>query len=466
LRDWKGWCTVDKKSGAKHKLIRAKAKPPSAREGAWFLLNQAEASQADLSALIDDYLRKYPLERRERALLTELVYGIFRQRGFLDWEIDRFSKVSLHLPIRNVLRLGLYQILFLDKIPPSAAVNTAVDLAKGAEGIAAGRLVNGLLRNILRQKEQLPTPDPGDRVAFISVTTSHPEWMVRRWMARWGEEKTIALCRFNNETPPTSLRVNLLKTDRATLIKALEKEGAEVTPTPNSPVGLYVKGVSLRSLPSYSEGHFYIQDEGAQLISYLADPQPGESVLDFCAAPGGKATHLAELMQGKGRVVATDIDPDRIVSIRENLSRLQTPAISIETMEEATAPGRLYDRIMVDAPCTALGVLRRIPEGKWRKKPALIEAYAREQRQILEKAAGHLKAGGRLVYATCSTEPEENEEVVEAFTAEHPELKREHPAGSLPAAARKHIDSKGYFTTLLNSDRMDQFFAVRWIRRG
>ncbi|HZR46257.1 MAG TPA: 16S rRNA (cytosine(967)-C(5))-methyltransferase RsmB [Candidatus Manganitrophaceae bacterium] len=446
--------------------MRSKAKPPSAREGAWFLLNEAEASQSDLSALIDDYLKRYPLERRERALLTELVYGVFRQRGFLDWEIDRFSKVSLHLPIRNVLRLGLYQLLFLDKIPPSAAVNTAVDLAKGAEGVAAGRLVNGLLRNILRQKANLPRPDPADRTAFIAVTTSHPEWLVRRWIERWGEERTVALCRFNNETPPTTLRVNFLKTDRETLIKMLEKEGAEVAPTPNSPAGLYVSGVSLRSLPSYQAGHFYIQDEGAQLISDLVDPRPGESILDLCAAPGGKTTHLAELMMGKGEVVATDIDPGRIASIRENLARLQTPAVSIQTIDGATAPGRLYDRIVVDAPCTALGILRRIPEGKWRKKPALIPAFAKEQRQLLEKAAGHLKNGGRLVYATCSTEPEENEAVVEAFAADHPELKIENPAESLPAAARKYINPKGYFTTLLNSDRMDQFFAARWIRRG
>jgi 16S rRNA (cytosine967-C5)-methyltransferase len=448
----------------KQKLIRSKNRPPSAREGALFLLNQAETIRTDLSGLIDDYLKEHPLERRERALLTELVYGIFRQRGFLDWQIDRFSKVPLHLPIRNVLRLGSYQLLFLDKIPLSAAVNTSVELAKGAEGIAAGGLVNAVLRNLLRQKADLPKPDPADPVRFIAVTASHPEWMVRRWIKRWGAEKTRALCNSNNEIPPTTLRVNLLKTDRAALQERIEREGGTAQPTGLSPEGLYLKGASLAALPSYVAGHFYIQDEGAQLISYLTDPKPGERVLDLCAAPGGKSTHLAELMKGKGDVIATDLDPNRIALVQENIQRLQTPGVVVEGLAEATASGRKYDRILVDAPCSALGILRRIPEGKWRKKLSMVVASAGEQRGILEKAVQHLKIGGSLVYATCSTEPEENEGVVEAFTSDHPELKVDDPSGSLPISARKYVDSRGYFTTLFNSDKMDQFFAVRWVK--
>jgi len=449
----------------KQKLIRSTKKPPTARKGALFLLEQSETSQEDLSGLIDHYLDLHQLERRERALLTELVYGVLRQRGFLDWQIDRFSKVStLHSAIRNILRIGLYQLLLLDKIPPSAAVNTAVELAKEAEGVAAGRLVNAILRNILRQKERLPKPDPADPVAFISVTASHPAWMVGRWIERWGSEKTMALCRSNNETPPTTLRINPLKTDRTSLQERLEKEGAAVAPASLSPEGLFLKGVSLGSLPSYREGQFYIQDEGAQLISYLVDPQPGERVLDLCAAPGGKSTHLAELMKGRGEVVATDIDLTRLRLVRENVQRLQTPGVLVEPLSEATAADRKYDRILVDAPCSALGILRRIPEGKWKKKPAIVASYAKEQRALLEQAAQHLKVNGRLVYATCSTEPEENQKVVEAFTSDHPELKLENPIESLPPPARKYVDSKGYFTTLFNSDKMDQFFAVRWVK--
>ncbi|HLG21598.1 MAG TPA: 16S rRNA (cytosine(967)-C(5))-methyltransferase RsmB [Candidatus Manganitrophaceae bacterium] len=449
-------------------MIRSKEKPPTARSGALFLLEQSEKSQEDLSALIDRYLKRRLLERRDRALLTELVYGVWRQRGFLDWRIDQFSKVpSLQPTLRNILRLALYQIFFLDKIPPSAAVNESVELAKQTGGIAAGRLANGLLRNILRQKDRLPQPDPtGDPVIFISVGASHPEWLVRRWIARWGEEKTLQLCRSNNETPPTTLRTNTLKISRAELARRLEDEGASAALSPLSSEGLYLKRGAVGTLPSYQQGLFYIQDEGAQLISYLVDPRPGETLLDLCAAPGGKSTHLVELMKGKGEVVATDIDPERLNLIEENVRRLQTPGVSVEPLPDAAAPQRRYDRILIDAPCSALGILRRIPEGKWKKRPSIIPAYAKKQRELLEKGAPLLKKGGRLIYATCSTEPEENEEVVENFTLNHPEFKIEHPAESLPPAARKYVDEKGYFTTLFNSDKMDQFFGVRWVRKS
>lgn len=468
MRGWRRWSTAADKvhSISNQRLIRSKKKPPAARSGALFLLAESESSQEDLSALIDRYLTAHPMERRDRALLTELVYGILRRRGTLDWQIDHFSKVKkIHSPIRNILRLGLYQLLFLDKIPPSAAVNTSVELAKEKEGIAASRLVNGLLRSILRQKDPLPAPDPkGDPVAFISVTTSHPDWMVRRWLARWGREKTLHFCQSNNEVPPTTLRTNTFKIKPEDLARRLEAEGAIVTSSTLLPATLFVKGVPVSSLPSYREGLFYVQDEGAQLVSDLVDPQGGESILDLCAAPGGKTFHLAELAKGRARVTATDISADRLNLIQENLTRLQTPGIAIESLAQATAVDRRYDRILIDAPCSALGILRRIPEGKWRKKPSIIDEYAREQRTILEQALKNLKVGGRLIYATCSTEPEENEEQAATFEAAHPELKREDPKGSLPEAARKYVDERNDFTTRFNSDKMDTFFAVRWIR--
>lgn len=464
---WRRWSTAaDKgKSSSKQRLIRSTKKPPAARSGAFFLLGESESSREDLSVLIDRYLTVNPMERRDRALLTELVYGIFRQRGYLDWLIDHFSKVNLHPPIRNILRLGLYQLLFLDKIPPSAAVNTSVELAKEADGMAASRLVNGLLRNILRQRENLPAPDPkGDPVAFISVSTSHPEWMVRRWLARWGKEKTLQLCRFNNEIPPTTLRTNTLKIKREDLERRLKEEGAAVTLSPLSSAALFVRGVPVSSLPSYREGFFYVQDEGAQLISDLVDPRPGERILDLCAAPGGKTTHLAELAGGGAQITATDLNVDRLDLIRENITRLQTPGVEVTALAEATPADRRYDRILIDAPCSALGILRRIPEGKWRKKSSIIADYAAEQRDLLEQALNHLHVGGRLIYATCSTETEENETLAAAFEAAHPELRREDPRGSLPEAARKYVDERNQFTTRFNSDKMDQFFAVRWIR--
>ncbi|MGB3941396.1 MAG: RsmB/NOP family class I SAM-dependent RNA methyltransferase, partial [Candidatus Manganitrophaceae bacterium] len=248
----------------------------------------------------------------------------------------------------------------------------------------------------------------------------------------------------------------------------LKKEGATVTLSFLSPGALFIKGVAVSTLPSYKEGLFYIQDEGAQLISYLLDPRPGETILDLCAAPGGKTTHLAERSGGKARIVATDASADRLATIQENLMRLQTPGVAVESLTNATASGRLHDRILIDAPCSAVGILRRIPEGKWKKPPSIVAEYARIQRTILETAVAHLKVGGRLVYATCSTEPEENEMQVAAFEAAHPELKREDPSGSLPEPARKYVrkdlNNRDYFTTCFNSDKMDQFFAVRWIK--
>lgn len=416
--------------------------------------------------MLDNLLTRQSFERRDQGLITELLYGVIRHRIYLDWQIEQFSSVKkIKRPIRYILQLALYQLLFLDKIPSYAAVNTAVTAAKKRGGIAAGRFVNALLRTLLRQKETLPQPERSDPVSFISIMTSHPAWMVRRWFSRWGEEKTLELCHSNNEIPPMTLRVNLLKTSRMALSRELEVAGGSVLETSLSPVGLLLKGLSIRSLPAFQRGEFYIQDEGAQLISYLVDPKPGEHIFDMCAAPGGKSTHLAEIVQGKAEMTASDFNADRVSLIHENIQRLKTPAINALPYSEATAPDQRYDRILVDAPCSALGILRKIPEGKWRKEASIIALYSQMQLDILQKAVKLLKVGGRLIYATCSTEVEENESVVELFQAAHPEMEIEDPSDGLPAAAKKYVNEKCYFTTLFNSEKMDSFFSVRWRRR-
>ncbi len=405
-------------------------------------------------------------ERRDQALITELVYGVFRQRGYLDWLIDHFSRVKkIKTPTRLILRLALYQLLFLDRIPDYAIVNTSVEFSKTSDGIGAGRFVNGLLRNIIRSKADLAEPSRENAKTYISIMTSHPEWMVCRWLERFGEEKTLEFCQSNNEIPPMTLRVNCLKTNRDRLSDELKNAGGRVEATTLSPNGLIVKGLSVASLPSFDRGEFYIQDEGAQLTAYLVDPRPGEAILDVCAAPGGKTTHLAELSDGKAKLTATDVNVDRLSLLKENVDRLETPGVTIETMEEALSPGRLYDKILVDAPCSALGILRRIPEGKWWKKKDIIEKHATIQREILEKVLSYLKVGGSLIYVTCSTEPEENEAVVEAFAVQHPEIKGEDPSLILPSGARSYINTQAYFTTAINSDKMDRFFAVSWIKQ-
>ncbi len=425
-----------------------------------------QAGGKDVSVLIDEFLRLNRHERRDESLLTELVYGVLRQRAFLDWQIDQFSKVKkIKAPVRNTLRLGLYQLLFLDRIPVYALVNTSVNLAKSEGGLAAGRFVNGLLRTVIRAKDALPQPNREDIVSFIAIKASHPEWMIRRWLPRFGEEATLALCQANNESPPLTLRVNLLKTDREKVSEELAQAGGRVEATHFAPEGLFLKGLSIRALSAFREGRFYIQDEAAQLIAHIVDPQAGEDILDLCAAPGGKTTHLAELSRGKATIVATDIDPDRLSFIEENIKRLQSPGCRIEAMDRALADNRQYDRILVDAPCSALGILRRIPEGKWRKPPSIVADYAARQRELLDKAVLHLKPGGRLIYATCSTETEENEDLASAFLKAHPDLAIDDPRFGFPQAAKKFLSAQGYFTSALNSDKMDRFFAARWIKQ-
>ncbi len=457
LNAWRKWRTV---------IVNPKTKKQTPYLNKVDSSSRKETGGEDLSALLNTAFDSLNMDRRDQSLATELVYGVFRQRGILDWYIDYFSRVKkIKRPTRYVLRLAIYQLLFLDRIPEYAAVNAAVEQTKRVDGISAGRFVNAVLRNLLRVKNKLPLPDPKNRVTFISLTTSHPEWMVRRWLDRMGEEKTLFFCQKNNEVPPMTLRVNLLKTTREQMVKDIETEGGTVSKTQFSPAGLIVKGLSVTRLLSFKQGAFYIQDEAAQLAAHLVNPQAGEQILDVCAAPGGKTTHLAELSDGKAMVTATDLHEGRLALLKENIDRLGTPGIQIEKMESALSAERTYDKILVDAPCSALGILRRIPEGKYWKTSDSIKQAAVTQLEILENVLPHLKTGGYLIYMTCSTEPEENESVAETFLNRHPELCVEDPSGNLPGEARKHVQSEAYFTTAFNSDKMDRFFGVRWLKK-
>ncbi len=430
-------------------------------------MKTAESTGADLSALMNDVLSAAHFERRDQALITELVYGVTRQRALLDWWIDRFSRVKrVKKTIRLILRLALYQVVFLDRIPDYAIVNSAVHSAKAAEGVGAGGFVNALLRNVIRAKNNLPQPEGKDPVQEIALSTSHPVWMVKRWFSRWGEARTRALCRSNNLTPPMTLRVNRLKTNREALMAELLAQGAAVEPASLSPDALMAGGLSVSGLAAFERGEFYVQDEGAQICAYLLDAKPGECILDLCAAPGGKTTHLAEITEGKAEILATDRSAARLVLLKENLKRLQSPNVKVVPLAEVLAEDRQYDRILVDAPCSALGILRRIPEGKWSKKAKMIQEYAKIQLEILNEALPRLKPGGCLLYLTCSTEREENEAVAETFSMQHAQMQREDLSEALPLAARKYVDEAGCFTTAFNSDNMDRFFAVRWRKAG
>ncbi len=430
------------------------------RERALEILAGVEAG-AFADALLDKSRRSFGA--RDNAFILELVYGTLRNRSRLDWVLNQFSLQPLHKtdPLtRNILRLGAYQLLFLDRVPASAAVNTSTELAKG-RGKKPG-YVNGLLRNLDRKRSAIVYPGPEDPVRQMAVLYSHPEWLVGRWVRRYGAEAAASILRENNHPAPLVVRTNSLKTTRRELKAAFESRGVETRESLYSPEGIEILSPQgLRDFPAYDRGWFIVQDEAAQLIGFLLSPLPGEAVLDACAAPGGKATHLAELMQNRGTVVALESDRGRMARIGQNSQRLGAAVIvPVQGDARSFREGR-FDKILVDAPCSGLGVLRRHPDGRWNKSEPMIRERAAVQRQILENCAELLNPGGALVYATCTTEPEENEEVIGDFLAKHPGFTLDDPKLYLPASAGKLVDERGFFRTFPGEPAMDGFFGAR-----
>src|SRR5262245_4155222 len=416
---------------------------PSARTVALSLLIESVKSEDGVDVLLDRTLARCAFESRERALTVELTYGVLRRLATIDWRLGPvLDKPLPRLPVavQMVLRLGAYQLLFLDRIPPSAAVNESVNLAKACAG-AVGRdwsgFVNAVLRGFLRLPSQ-PWPSiEHDPEQALAVRYSVPSWLSRRWVERLGLAGAEAACEGASVSPPMTLRVNQLITTRDALLKNFAQAAIVGSPTYLSPFGVVIEeGSPVPSLPGFQEGAFYVEDEAAQLIPPLLDPQPGDVVLDACAAPGGKSTHLAALMQNKGIIYAVDRKKARLDLLRNNCQRLGVQIVEPiigdvrrprewVPMTKARIGEPFLDRILVDAPCSGLGVLRRHPEAKWRKDEQALSRHQVLQHQILKAVAPCLRPGGVLVYSTCSTEPEENEDVIERFCRSHVEFQRE-----------------------------------------
>ncbi|MDH4164513.1 MAG: 16S rRNA (cytosine(967)-C(5))-methyltransferase RsmB [Nitrospirota bacterium] len=430
------------------------------RERALTILHDTEKG-GFADPLLDASRREF--EGRDSAFILELVYGVFRNRTRIDWLLDRFSAHPVSKTdawTRNLLRLAAYQLLFLDKVPASAAVNTATELAK-VLGKKSG-YVNGLLRTLERNKEKLPLPHGNDPLSRLSIVYSHPSWLVNRWIKRIGPELTEEVLRQNNKPAPLILRVNNLKGNRDELVNLLEAQGAAARNTAYSPAGIeLLSSPGITTLPAYRDGWFLVQDEAAQLVSMMLSPEPGEIVLDACAAPGGKATHLAEVMKNEGQVVALESDKRRIGRIRENSERLGLLIVLPVAGDASTFGEGSYDRILIDAPCSGLGVLRRHPDGRWAKTEAGIKERAALQKRIMENCAKLLKPAGILVYATCTTEPEENENVIKTFLSNNPDFTLEDPCHALPSAASKFVGDDLFFRTFPKETSMDGFFGAR-----
>ena len=446
-------------------MVKPVAQRDRPREKALEILHRVE-KKAFADALLDQARQAF--DARDNAFILELVNGTLRNRTRLDWILDQFSMQPLaktDVWTRNILRLGAYQMLFLDKIPVSAAVNTATELAKTYGGKSS--YVNGLLRNLDRKRNSIAEPGLVDPAKRLSIVYSHPGWLVKRWLQRFGEERATALLRENNRPAPLTIRTNILKTTRDQLKASLEAEGAEVAETAISTVGLEIlSSPGLRSLTAYEKGWFMVQDEAAQLIGLLVSPRPGETVLDACAAPGGKATHLAELMENRGMLVALETDPGRIRKVRENSERLGITIIAPVRGDAMKYKEGRFDKILIDAPCSVLGVLRRHPDGRWSKNERVILERAAVQRRILENCSKLLKPGGALVYATCTTEPEENEEVINCFLdGTGNTFAIDDPRPYLAKQAAPLVDEHGFFRTFPREPAMDGFFGVRLVKK-
>jgi 16S rRNA (cytosine967-C5)-methyltransferase len=440
--------------------------PLDTREAALEILLQSADKRATLDRTLDQVSPGMAhLSQPDKNLCHAIVFGVLRHPNFLDYIIRSFARIPLvrmDLPVLTVMRMALFQLRFLDRIPDFAAIDTSVSLIKARNGRKTAGFVNGVLRNAVRRFHTLALPDPhADLLGHIIVVHSIPEWLAKRWLARYGPDQVLELCRTINQVPPLTLRTNTLKITRPALNDTLKAAGYSVQLTPLSPDGVYIMdaGTRIEALPGFDQGLFAVQDEAAQLVSLMMDPRSGETVLDACAGLGGKTLHMAQIMGNKGQITAMDMDPDKLKRLETEARRLgigpiQYRALDLLTADQAEFP-EYFDRVLVDAPCTGLGVLRRNPDTKWKRTFQDIQRMAARQKKLLNAAANRVKPGGILVYAVCSGEPEENEQVVTAF------LKKRKDYALSPVQECFGLPMDRYLKTFPNGMNMDGFFAAR-----
>jgi 16S rRNA (cytosine967-C5)-methyltransferase len=404
----------------------------SPREIAIRVLRQRQPSGDYVEKSLDRELEKHPLSGPDRALCQELVYGMVRWQGTLDWLLaQKTGGRTQNVSIRALLHLGLYQLFWLDRIPDHAAVHETVELAKRLGFGPRAGFINAILRGYVREREQTRKALEVLKKSDPAIGYSHPKWLVERWEKLWGAKQTVHLLALNNKPSPVFARVNRLKTEVTRLTERWKEEGVEFVESeydwtdPHSVFELR-SHPPLAKLGSFQDGWFYVQDPSTLLAVHQLDPQPGETILDLCAAPGGKTCFMAQRMRNKGRIVARDVQPERLKLLEENCRRLGATCVEI-----SDAPG-LFDRILVDAPCSNTGVLRRRVDLRWRIQPGEIERLSKDQANLLDRAAMELKPGGRLIYSTCSLEPEENKEVVQSFLKSHSNFELENERQLMP----------------------------------
>ncbi|WP_319409247.1 16S rRNA (cytosine(967)-C(5))-methyltransferase RsmB [uncultured Desulfosarcina sp.] len=442
------------------------------RAAALIVLDRLDRGKATLDAVLDDTAPIIMgLSRRDRALFNQLVYGVLRRRLRLDAVVGAYADRPLKKispPILNILRIALFQILFMDRIPPSAAVNTAVNLVRAQKAPKAAGFVNALLRNALRDPHRFRLPDAlASPVDHISVSHAFPHWLASRWIDRMGVAETQRLCAAMNTIPPITLRCNGLKNSLAELVEALTDQAEEIQTLDNLPggVNLIRPRLPIPEMKAFVDGRFSVQDGAAQLVSLLLAPRPGETVLDACAGLGGKTTHLAQLMNDRGIIVAMDNVPAKLIRLENEAHRLGVSIIRTRRADlDRPLPSEAlprFDRILLDAPCSGLGVLRRNPDAKWSSQKADIARSAGRQARFLDHLAPLLKKNGMLVFSVCSMEPEENEGVIKTFLKNHVNFAITDAQSVEEKTVLTFMDENGFLRTAPHIHHMDGFFAAR-----
>ncbi|MDP4163842.1 MAG: 16S rRNA (cytosine(967)-C(5))-methyltransferase RsmB [Bacillota bacterium] len=439
------------------------------RETAMDLLEAIEKNQSYSNLLLHQAILKNEIPSKDVGLLTELIYGTLQRKMTLDFYLNPFVKKSSKTEswVMNLLRLTLYQMVYLDKIPDRAAIYEAVEIAKkrGHKGISG--MVNGVMRSI--QREGLPSLDEiMDSTERLSIETSHPKWLVSRWIEQFGFDATKEMCEINLTAPLQTARVNLTKTTREECLKVLEEEGFQAEASPFIREGIRALKGNLALSSAYRQGLFSIQDESSMLVAYALGASENETILDACAAPGGKSTHVAEQMGATGKVISLDLHEHKVKLINDNAQRLELQNIQTIAMDSRRVGERFekesFDRVLLDAPCSGLGVMRRKPDIKYTKTEKDLAQLSTIQHNLLDAVAPLVKKGGILVYSTCTVDNEENQYVTASFLKEHPEFEGDADLSErMPEAIRQMIT--GYETQIFPQTIGSDGFYIACLRK-
>jgi 16S rRNA (cytosine967-C5)-methyltransferase len=420
--------------------------------------------------VVNSLLNRSNLDKRDRSLATQLIYGVIRRRNTLDWIINKFAsrKINKMTPwVRNSLRLGVYQVYYLDKIPTPVAVNETVEAAKSKCNRGAIKFINGVLRNIIRSLDKIEYPKlEKDPVQYIRYKYSQPQWLVERWVKIYGTKKAIEIAENLNKVPATVIRTNTLKTDREALIQELSEDKVDAETIALVPEAInLLKYPSIDRLKAFEEGRFQVQGLASMLVAHILAPEADDKVVDLCSAPGGKTTHLSQLMDNRGQVYAVDVHQHKLDLIHQNCDRL-----GIDNVETICNDGRevsfaeKIDKVLVDAPCSGLGIMAKKPEIRWQKKPQDLVELQQLQVELLENGAKMLKDGGVLVYSTCTFTDEENIDIIREFLEDHDNFKLVDLSKDAERFGLTEYLKEGTLQLIPDEDLIEGFFIAKLLK--